>query len=784
MANDSKVLVRLQLLGGALFKRQAEEAGLSLDAIDAGANRAAAGLSRMRAATFRTQTTLRAMEGRMSGTTAALRGLGFVGGIGAAAGLYGAAKATITFDQGMRNVNSIAGLSEGQLATLSDQVRKLAGETAQQPTTLADGLYDLASSGFNANDSLTILRSTAKAATAGLTDTATSTKAVAAVLNAYHLNANRAAEVSDTLFQTVNRGVISFPELAQTIGDVLPFSSSLGVNLREVGAAVSTLTKEGISGAETMTRIKSAMQAFIKPSVGMNQAITRTGAASGEALIKQKGFQGALEAVIGTTNGSKEAVAKLFPNVRALSGALALTGKNAQSAHADLRGFADVSGLTDQVLAEQSKSLTYQWNKLKAGATSLGIAIGSRLVPAAAHALGAISKLTSSKGAVGQFAAGLTSGEGATVKRSRATAGGMTNDTVVQTSAGQRAGAAVRGVVNTIAGTVKTVGKAVLPFIGNLIGQLIDAIKPAMPFLQNILLPLLKGIGEGILGGIVGAIKIAVPIIKVLATVIGFVGKIAAPFKGIIEGIGVVIGVVFGPVILKAIEWLGKLGGVFRVVGVVARALRVPVQIVGAAIRGMIRVVAGLVSGFVRAITFVGRFAATLKGGARTVIVGATNLVGGVIHVVESLPGKVGSLVGKAVSTIAGVLKKGAGSVAGAAAMMWEGLKSGLVSALNWVIARVNDLIDAYNSLPIAPNVGHIGLVGGGVQMASPTVAAPAPTGRNLHPHGRAPHPVTGPGLAHAASVIVVHNHNQVLLDGREVHRSTTRHERALLETR
>lgn len=133
----------------------------------------------------------------------------------ASAGIAGAgiaigkiASSTIAFDKAMRNVNSIAQLSEKQFGSLEKQVRNLAGRTAQAPKTLAEGLYDLVSSGFNSAQSMKILGASAKAATAGLTTTEVSTKAVAAVLNAYHKPASSAVKVSDELFQTVNLGVI------------------------------------------------------------------------------------------------------------------------------------------------------------------------------------------------------------------------------------------------------------------------------------------------------------------------------------------------------------------------------------------------------------------------------------------------------------------------------------------------------------------------------------------------------------------------------------------------
>jgi TP901 family phage tail tape measure protein len=291
-----------------------------------------------------------------------------------------AATATIDFDKAMRNVNSIAQLSEKQLASLDKQVLKLAGKTAQAPETLANGLYDLVSSGFDAKESMEILASSAKAATAGLTTTEISTKAVAAVLNAYHRPAKDAAQISDDLFQTVNRGVISFETLSTSIGDVLPFASSLSIGLKSVGASISTMTKEGLSGEEATTRLKNVMVALLKPSEDAQKAIKQLGFANAESLVKAKGFQGAIEALVSTTDGSKAAVARLFPNIRALGGALALTGKNTRSAESDLRAFQHTSGATDKALSQQSKSISYNWNKVKATFSAFSIEAGFALI--------------------------------------------------------------------------------------------------------------------------------------------------------------------------------------------------------------------------------------------------------------------------------------------------------------------------------------------------------------------------------------------------------------------
>jgi TP901 family phage tail tape measure protein len=329
-----------------------------------------------------------------------LNKLGKGAAIGAGAGLATLAAATIyaaktagDFEKQMRNVNSIAKLSEAGYHKLSQGVLSLAGETAQAPKVLAEGLYQLVSSGFNASDSLVILQSSAKAATAGLTDTATATTAVAAVLNAYRLPASQASKVSDVLFETVNRGVLTFEELSKSIGDVLPFSSALGISLPEVGAAVSTLTKEGINAPETMTRLRRVMQSFLKPGKDMKEAIKQAGAASGESLVHHKGLQGALEAVIKTTDGTKTSIGKLFPDIRAFGGALALTGKNARSAQQDLKAFQDTGGATKKVFEEQAKGAEFAGKKLSSSFQAAAVIVGNQVLPHLADAAGQFTQI-------------------------------------------------------------------------------------------------------------------------------------------------------------------------------------------------------------------------------------------------------------------------------------------------------------------------------------------------------------------------------------------------------
>src|SRR4051812_7462740 len=225
--------------------------------------------------------------GGLGRTTKLVTGAIAIGMIGA---LAGATKAAVDFDRSMRNVNSIAKLSEKQFQSLSKQVLALGATTGQTPKVLADGLYDIVSSGFKANDAIKILSVSAKAATAGMTDTATASKAVVAVLNAYGLSAEKSRNVSSLLFKEVQLGVNTFEELATNIGDTAPLAAALKIPFSQVSAGLALITLHGTSMAEAATQMSRVMADLLKPSKGLSAELHKLGYENGQAAISAHGF--------------------------------------------------------------------------------------------------------------------------------------------------------------------------------------------------------------------------------------------------------------------------------------------------------------------------------------------------------------------------------------------------------------------------------------------------------------------------------------------------------------
>lgn len=296
------------------------------------------------------------------------------------------------FDTSMRNVNSISKLSEDRFKTLSAEVLKLSTKLPQSAKTLADGLYDIASSGFQGADGLKVLEASAKAASAGMTTTAVSAKGITAVLNAYGFSADKAGKVSDIMFKTVDKGVITFEELSSTIGESLGMAKAANISFEELSGSIAFMTTKGLGAAEANTAVSRLMTSMLKPTDELAQVFKDAGYESGEMALKQLGLAGTLKLVQDATGGSITKMLDLLPEIRAVKGANALLGSGYEELTNYLADFNDTLGSTDVALKEQAKSLDYQINLLKNNVSAIAIALGSELVPGLSRGTAELSK--------------------------------------------------------------------------------------------------------------------------------------------------------------------------------------------------------------------------------------------------------------------------------------------------------------------------------------------------------------------------------------------------------
>lgn len=271
------------------------------------------------------------------------------------------------FAQGMAAVETIAETSKAKIAELTQGVRDMARTMGVDAVASTKALYDIIGSGIRTDNSIEVLRLSTQAAIAGITDVATAAKLGVSILNAYGLEVNSLGRVYDILFKTVQDGVATFPELANSIGDVLPSARSAKVPLEEVGAAMVVLTRNGISAAESATSLTRVIQDLAAPAPEAQKALNALG-------IEFNGLAGTIKqfADKSLTLGQ---LRDLVPDVRAVKGIQTLI-QNYQLLSTEIQDINGAAGTMQAAYAIMAQTPQAAVDRFNSAVKDLSISVG------------------------------------------------------------------------------------------------------------------------------------------------------------------------------------------------------------------------------------------------------------------------------------------------------------------------------------------------------------------------------------------------------------------------
>ena len=162
-------------------------------------------------------------------------------------------------------------------------------------------------------------------ATAAFIETNEAVKISTAAMNAFGFSVNDAARIYGSFFKTIELGRLRGGELTEMGRLFLP-ARTLGIELDELNAAMSTLTIQGVKAKEAMTFLRGIMQKLIRPTDRMVEYFQELGVSSGAGLIQLQGYEGFLRGLEERFAGSSEEIGELFSRVRAMAGIFGQTG--------------------------------------------------------------------------------------------------------------------------------------------------------------------------------------------------------------------------------------------------------------------------------------------------------------------------------------------------------------------------------------------------------------------------------------------------------------------------
>lgn len=304
--------------------------------------------------------------------------------IGAASG-----KLALDFETAMGKVDRLVGISSEQVGKWSDQILAMAKDLPQSPKELADALYFVTSSGIETSKVMEVLDVSARTAATGLTDTQTAANLLTSVIGAYGAKNIDAAKSADALFAAVREGKSEPDELAGAMSRAIPMAAQMGVEFEEVAGGMAALSLSGNDAHESATQLSSLFKTFIRPTAAVSGALDKIGW-SADRVKRSLKNRGLLPTLMDLRKASKEngqAFEDLFPNVRALRGALQLTGPTAAKNADIFREVANSSGQMGEAFKDTaSNSKAFRLQSAMSSIQVSAIQLGSVVLPIAADA--------------------------------------------------------------------------------------------------------------------------------------------------------------------------------------------------------------------------------------------------------------------------------------------------------------------------------------------------------------------------------------------------------------
>ena len=313
------------------------------------------------------------LEGAVGGVTSKLKGMVTPANLAGAAAAYlsyrtvQAVKDFAAYEKQLSSLNTLLKVSKNDLNAYGDGLVDIAIKTGIAKETLASGAYEALSAGVDSGELLSFMETAAKGATVGMTDVATATDVLTSTLNGFKLESSDAAGTMDKLITIQNNGKIVLGQLSTVMGDVADISNSLGLDLDNVGAALSTITMSGTPAAQAGTRLKAMFSELSKEGTTAYDTFQKiTGESFKEFIAGGGNLSDALQKMQSYAKSTGTEMISLWSSIEAGQGAMGLTGENANVFTKSLKAMGESAGELEKSYSIASDNIATDWAKLTA----------------------------------------------------------------------------------------------------------------------------------------------------------------------------------------------------------------------------------------------------------------------------------------------------------------------------------------------------------------------------------------------------------------------------------
>lgn len=208
--------------------------------------------------------------GKLRGILSGLSNVAGVVGLGAAVGGVSAAftdmvKAGNAYRSELNTMNAVSNATESQMRAVSEAAKQLGNDTELANTSASDAaaaMTELAKGGFTVEQSISAAKGTLQLAAAAQVDAATAATIQSQALQAFSLDAQDAARVSDILAGAANASSAEMTGISAGLQQAGTVANQFGISIDDTATALAMFANAGIQGSDAGTLLKTALLAL------------------------------------------------------------------------------------------------------------------------------------------------------------------------------------------------------------------------------------------------------------------------------------------------------------------------------------------------------------------------------------------------------------------------------------------------------------------------------------------------------------------------------------------
>lgn len=225
--------------------------------------------------------------------------------------LGGAIAKAAEFEQSIANVKAISNATAEEQRLLSDAALEMGTVTSKSASEAAQAELFLAQAGLTAKQNIEALGGVINLAEAAGADLAFTTQLVVATLFQFNLVASESGRVANVFAAATGKSLANLEKLANSLRQVGPIASSLGLSLEETVAILNKLFDAGLRGEQAGTALRAIMLALTAPAGEAAKVIGDLGVEVKDAAGKMRPLVKILDE-LGKAGATTEQAVKIF----------------------------------------------------------------------------------------------------------------------------------------------------------------------------------------------------------------------------------------------------------------------------------------------------------------------------------------------------------------------------------------------------------------------------------------------------------------------------------------